>query len=129
MLMPTVARFMTRQPWTISRRATLPHAYQVMRDHAVRHLPVVDAGKLVGVLSERDIQRLAGFGSVTVEDAMSPQVYVVDREQSLGEVAQAMADHKYGSAIVVDPCGNVEGIFTTVDALDALVEVLRRAAQ
>ena len=56
---------------------------------------------------------------LAVEEAMSQEVYSVSPKASLREVAQTMAERKYGSAVVME--GNqVRGIFTTVDALRVL---------
>ena len=60
MLMPTVSRYMTRQPWTISSQSSLSDAHAVMREHAIRHLPVIDDGKLVGIVSDRDLRLSVG---------------------------------------------------------------------
>ena len=49
MLMPSMSRYMTRQPWTIRSGATMADAHALMRSHKIRHLPVLDGGKLVGV--------------------------------------------------------------------------------
>jgi acetoin utilization protein AcuB len=46
---------MTPKPYTIDRRATFTQARQVMRDHAIRHLPVVERGELCGIVSSRDL--------------------------------------------------------------------------
>ena len=53
--MPAISHYMTKQPWTISRKATLAEAHQMMREHEIRHLPVLDNGELVGV-----VQHLVG---------------------------------------------------------------------
>ena len=59
---------------------------------------------------------------------MTVDVYTVTSDDPVDVVVEKMATHKYGSAVVMDPRGGVEGIFTTVDALQVLGEVLRRAA-
>jgi acetoin utilization protein AcuB len=123
---------MTRQPWTIRKDAKMTQAHQMMRAHRIRHLPVLEAGKLVGVVSERDlhlIETLPGGDpdEVAVEEAMSEDVYVVHADDPVDTVVEKMADHKYGSAVVVDGHGAVQGIFTTVDALQVLADVLRTA--
>jgi acetoin utilization protein AcuB len=122
---------MTAQPWTIERDATLAEAYRLMRDHGIRHLPVVDSGDLVGVVSERDLHLLEtvadiALAQIPVSKAMHERPFVVTSDAMLDEVAEIMADHKYGSAIVMGRDG-VEGIFTTTDACRALAEVLQRA--
>jgi len=131
MLMPPISRYMTRQPWTIERSATLNAAHQLMRSHAIRHLPVMDAGKLVGIVSERDLHlietlRDADPDQVTVDDAMTEAVYVAAPTDEVSDVVDRMAAAKLGSAVVMhDLC--VEGIFTSIDALQVLSHVLRRA--
>jgi acetoin utilization protein AcuB len=86
---------------------------------------VLEGGKLAGILSQRDallVETLRDVDPATtaVEEAMTTDVYVVAPDTPLEEVAGAMADHKYGCAVVVDE-DRVVGIFTTVDALRALV--------
>ena len=131
MLMPPISRYMTRQPWTIRRDATLAQARAMMRDHGVRHLPVLEGGKLVGILSERDMYLLERYrhldAAQTVEDAMSEDVYTADPDDPVDTIVEKMAEHKYGSSVVVGRGERVEGIFTTVDGMQVLADVLRRA--
>lgn len=131
MLMPPISRYVTRQPWTIRRDAPLTQAKDLMTEHKIRHLPVLEGGKLVGIVSERDILQLERLRQLddqfTVEDAMVEDVYAVDSEQPTDEVVEAMATNKYGAAVVCDRRGSIEGIFTTVDGMQVLAEVLRRA--
>ncbi|HEY6106961.1 MAG TPA: CBS domain-containing protein, partial [Anaeromyxobacteraceae bacterium] len=54
----TVQKHMTLSPQVISSRYTLAQAHQVMRERNIRHLPVVDDGRLVGVISQRDLYLL-----------------------------------------------------------------------
>jgi acetoin utilization protein AcuB len=125
-----IRRFMTVGPHVITSRHTLAEAHQTMRERGVRHLPVVDDGHLKGVVSQRDLYLLETLRGVDaarelVEEAMSSDPYVVTPEAPLEEVAEAMANQKHGSALVVERA-TVIGIFTTTDALKALVSVLRR---
>ena len=126
-----VERFMTRDPVVVGSQHTLAQAHQIMRENAVRHLPVVDAGRLVGIVSQRDLYLLETLRGVDVarelvEEAMSAEPIAVPPDAALDEVAEQMASRKHGSAVVVEG-GKVVGIFTTTDALRALVSVLRRA--
>ena len=129
--MPAISRYMTRQPWTIRSDAKLSQAHELMRQHQIRHLPVLEAGKLVGIVSERDLNlfdRLIALDpEVTVEDAMTSDVYTATCDEEVDSVVEKMAEHKYGSTVVVNRRGVVEGIFTTVDGMQVLVDVLRRA--
>lgn len=131
MLMPPISRYMTRQPWTIEPSATLTAAHLLMRRHAIRHLPVVDAGRLVGIVTERDLHlietlRDADPDEVTVDDAMTESVYVAAPTDEVSDVVDRMAAGKLGSAVVMRD-QRVEGIFTSIDALQVLSHVLRRA--
>ena len=127
----TVGRFMTARPVCIASDRTLAEAHRTMRERGIRHLPVVDGGRLVGVVSQRDLYLLETLQGVSpeeerVREAMTAEPFTVAAEAPLDEVAVAMAEHKYGSAVVLDR-GQVVGLFTTVDALRALATVLRRA--
>lgn len=120
--------FMTRTVHTIGTQSPLAEAHRMMNEHAIRHLPVLEGGRLVGVVSMRDlhlIETLKGVDpkEVAVEEAMAQEAYTVPPGTALLEVARTMAMHKYGSAVVARE-GNVEGIFTTIDALRALETLL-----
>jgi acetoin utilization protein AcuB len=130
MLMPPISRYMTRQPWTIERNATLTAAHRLMRAHGIRHLPVLEAGKLIGIVSERDLHLIetlpdADPDEVQVEEAMTDQVYIAGPRDEVADVVERMSDQKIGSVIVMDD-SRVEGIFTSIDALQVLASLLRR---
>jgi acetoin utilization protein AcuB len=81
------------------------------------------------MISDRDLAlietlRDVDATKVTVEEAMTQAPYTVSPDASLDEVVATMAEHRYGSAIVMDN-GKVVGVFTTVDALMALSELLQ----
>lgn len=122
--MSTVAEFMTKSPHTIGDDQPVARAHEIMRDHKIRHLPVLHGGKLVGVISLGDLHLIETLGDsdpekIAVEEAMTPDPYVVQPDADLREVAAEMADHKYGTAIVAKGT-KIVGIFTTTDALRAL---------
>lgn len=123
--MSTLTEFMTPAPYTIGNDQLLSRAQSVMREHAIRHLPVLHGGKLVGVVSQGDLHLLAtlkvDLERAKVEDAMTPDPYIVTPDTPLRVVAAAMAEHKYGTAIVAEGA-RVVGIFTTIDALRALAK-------
>jgi len=124
-----VRRFMTLAPKVVAAGSTLGEAHRIMREHCIRHLPVVDGGALVGVVSQRDVyllETLKGVDPATarVEDAMAAEPYAVGPDTPLAEVAGEMARRRIGSAVVVER-GEVIGLFTTVDALGALVTLSR----
>lgn len=124
---------MTAQPLTIGRRASLAKARGLMRVHGIRHLPVVDAGHVVGVLSDSDLHMIEivadyPLEAIDVEDAMTAQPYFVTGDTPIDDLVDAMVEHKYGCALVGRRHGAVEGIFTTTDALRILAALLRPAS-
>lgn len=124
----TIAERMTKTPHLVGTEQSLKTAHDLMRTHRVRHLPVLHGGKLIGVVSERDLHLVETLHDVDparirVEEAMSQDVYAVTPTTPLREVVQEMADRKLGSAVVIDGT-KVVGIFTTVDALETLVGML-----
>jgi acetoin utilization protein AcuB len=101
-----------------------------MTEHGLRHLPVLEHGKLVGILTQRDLYFLETVGNLDpeverVEEGMSQEVYCVAPEARIEDVAAEMAAHKYGCAVVVEG-HKVVGVFTTIDALEVLVQCLQR---
>lgn len=120
----TMRDVMTPQPHTIGRDQTLDVAHRKMLKHDIRHLPVLDDGRLVGMLTQRDLYFLETIAGVDmtndiVEDAMTPDTYRVDPSESVDHVAAVMCERKLGSAVVVED-GQVTGIFTVTDALRLL---------
>jgi acetoin utilization protein AcuB len=125
---PTIQKFMTYSPHTIGADQTMVHAHRLMREHKIRHLPVLRGGHIVGVLSDGDLNLIETLKDVNpetvlVEDAMTEAPYTVAPETPLDEVVSAMAEHKYGSTVVLQN-DKVVGIFTTVDACRAFAELL-----
>ena len=100
----------------------------MMRELHIRHLPVLEGGKVVGVLSDRDLYFIETLkdvdaNKVSVEEAMTPLPYSVSPDAPLNGVVQEMAEHKYGSAIVMQN-GKLVGVLTTTDVLRAFAELL-----
>lgn len=120
---------MTRAPVTIGHDQPLARAHALMNEHGIRHLPVLDGRKLVGIVSQRDLHFLETLQDVdpevvTVSEAMSVDTYVVSTRATVRRVAETMAERKLGSAVVVDSRERVIGVFTTIDALRALAALL-----
>lgn len=124
----TIRQLMTEAPTTIGSDQTLAQAHKIMRERSLRHLPVLRAGKLVGVLSQRDLYFVETVSGVDlaidkVADAMSPDVFTVGPDDTLRDVARTMADRRLGSAVVMEG-GRVLGIFTATDALRHIADAL-----
>jgi acetoin utilization protein AcuB len=126
---PTVGKWMSTAPITIDRDVTLERAHALMRAEAIRHLPIVEGDRLVGMVSRSDLRLIETLSGVDVErvsaaEAMTPEPYAVAPDAPLDEVAAAMAERKIGSAVVVEE-GKVVGMFSAIDALRALTDLLR----
>ncbi len=126
----TVREFMTTCPETIDDDDLLSHASARMAARRIRHLPVVHDDRLVGILSDRDVNLTESLLSdrhprsrpLFVRDAMTEVVFTCGPAAHLHAVAAEMARDKLGSAVVVDrehPL-RVLGVFTSSDALRAL---------
>lgn len=127
----TIKHYMTAAPKTIGFDQTLEHASEQMQKLNVRHLPVLKGGKLIGIISDRDINLVLTFADqdalkLPVEEALTPDPYFTPAEAPLKDVAMQMAEKKFGSALVMDG-QKVIGIFTAVDAMRALADVLQNA--
>lgn len=123
--MKTIESVMSPNIHSIGIGIPLLAAEEQMRKFQVRHLPVLEGGKIMGMLSDRDIKlmkKFPGFEAITVGEAMSPDPYVVSRSAAIREVAAAMAERKLGSAVVAEK-GKILGIFTAVDGMKLLAEL------
>ena len=126
----TMRDVMTPNPYTITAEQSLVVAHDLMRERDLRHLPVMRDGKLVGVVSQRDLYFLGAIAGDDatfdrVLNAMSSEVYTVGPDEDLCDVAKVMAENRYGCAVVVDN-QSVLGIFTSTDALALLAECSKK---
>jgi len=129
----TAADAMTEPAVTVGPTDSLLDAAKLMVDHQVRHLPVVEDGQVVGMLSDRDIRTIAGDPvryveagegeggpMLNVRDAMAPMVLTIRANRPLRDVANELADERVGALPIVDADGKLLGILSYVDALRAL---------
>lgn len=123
----TIGELMTPCPVAIRPEQSLAFAHELMRSHGVRHLPVVEEGRVVGVVSQGDLRLLESIGEVEVdkvpvEEAMVQRPYMVWADTPVSEVLGHMLEQRLGSALVMDRKG-LAGIFTSVDAMVALKQL------
>lgn len=135
---------MTREVFSVSSKDALVDAAQLMSDTGCRHLPVIDNKRLIGILSDRDVQRAvtvamedpedhspAAFGldpSISVGDYMSTPVTTVTLDASLIDVIDRMVDEKIG-AVVVMQNQEVVGIITETDLMKILRSILNHGLE
>ena len=114
-----IVEFMTEMPHTIGHDISISKAHQMMTDLSCHHLPVLDGGHLVGVLSDSDLRLISKLSdeNIKVEDIMTDEPVVVKPDQDIFQVAMLMHEKNIGSVIVSAKEGSPWGIFTATDAL------------
>jgi acetoin utilization protein AcuB len=118
---PLIKSVMTPFPYSVDIDAGIGDAQAMMAEHDIRHLPVKENGKIVSVISDRDIRlRLQSDSqdakeSLRVRDVCVHETYIVELTERLDSVLLHMAHYHIGSALVVKN-GKLAGIFTTTDA-------------
>ncbi len=125
-----VEEYTTPDPITTGEETGIEEVERLMKENGIRHLPVLRGGKVVGIISERDVRLVSGLAwaektLVRASDLMAPDPVTVNCQAPLDEVAFEMSRQKIGSVVVTDEKDNFLGIFTVTDALNALIEVVR----
>ncbi|NOX19000.1 MAG: CBS domain-containing protein [Chlorobi bacterium] len=122
-----IREVMHPDPISIPKETSLSDAYQLMHEKGIRHLPVVEGEKIVGVVTDRDL-RLATSKltehpfdpGVAVENVMSAPVQTAHPSDPIGSATQMMRELKIGCLPVVEN-GELVGIVTGMDILDAML--------
>lgn len=121
---------MTTSPVCVTARTRLKDAIEVMYANDVRHVPVLDHQRLVGILSDRDLRALwdpaldveVRDGRVyerVVSDFMSANPITVEAESDIDDVIELLVEHRVGAVPVVNAEGVLVGIVSYVDVLKA----------
>jgi len=126
-----VSDLMTRSPVVAAPEWPLDKAIGLMAELRLRHLPVVERGTLVGVVSERDLLEATGWkpdryiepdgAPKVVRDSMTLPVETVAADDEVGTAVGLLLDRRLGCLPVVGPAGRLVGILTVADLLAALV--------
>jgi acetoin utilization protein AcuB len=125
---PEISRYMSTNPHSIGIEQPLSKAIELMKEYRIRHLPVLSAGKLLGIISDRDLKFALSLKGVDatqtpVGDIACEEVYSTHPHTPLDEVLKNMARGRLGSAVITDN-GKLVGIFTAVDAIRTFDEFL-----
>lgn len=119
---------MTREVVTVAPDATVADALETMRSNNIRHVPVLDRGRLVGVVTDRDL-RLAldadggGARDTAVAEVMSAPPVTAGPDTPIETAAEILAGRRLGCLPIVDD-GELVGILTESDLLRAFVELM-----
>jgi acetoin utilization protein AcuB len=135
--MTKVGKWMTINPITIEKDATVIEAIHLMKEKNIRRLPVMDKGKIAGILTEKMVADFMPskatsldtweihflLAKTPVTEAMNPKPYKVDPDTDLAECARLLHDRKLNGVLVVDAQNRLAGIFTVTNALEALIAI------
>jgi acetoin utilization protein AcuB len=132
-----VSKYMTQKLITASPDMSVKQAFLVMRTHRVRHIPVVDGGELVGIISDRDLRRprwAEGLDDWTsyyqideahsVADVMTRTPETVQANDPILKAVRILREHRYGALPVLNKDDELIGILSAQDLLGALEEFL-----
>ena len=124
---------MTREVVTLSPRATAAEALALCRERRIRHLPVIEAGRLVGLVSDRDLrsatpalgdpERAAALNEIKVVDHMAREVVTALPDDPIEQAAKSMREENVGCLPVMNGEGIV-GILTTSDVVEAMMHLV-----
>jgi acetoin utilization protein AcuB len=127
-----VANVMTPFPYAVDALDDVRTAHAMMREHGIRHLPVMRDGNLGGIVSARELEVAIELLVEREPEVQLPvwvvckrEPYTVDLEASIADVADAMANQQIG-AVLVTRKGKLAGIITTVDICRAFAELVRK---
>lgn len=132
-----VNKRMTRDPVVVSPADSLADAMRLTRARRIRHLPVVQDGEVVGIVSDRDVrlampspltesddQRVSFLERTRIAEIMRGNVATVGPLDTVEDAAKLMRRTRIGALPVVDAHGRLLGILSESDVLDAFVEIL-----
>ncbi len=133
-----VRDLMTTEVVTLTEDETLAHAQRCMARGRIRHLPVIREGRLVGLITHRDLlaasfsifaevkadEQRRVFATVPVAEAMHRDVVTVPPDLGVSQAARILLENKYGCLPVVDDEGKLQGIVTEADFLRLTVRLL-----
>lgn len=133
---------MTRNPISISPDDNVDAAQNLLKKHKIRRLPVIERGKLVGIVTDKDLMRVspsaattlskyevnALLAKISIREIMSDKVIAVNEHAPIEEAALLMSMNKIGGLPVTSDVGTVVGVITETDIFNALVEIMGLAS-
>ena len=131
-----VKNWMTRDIVSITPDTTLPEAHRLMMEKRIRRLPVVDQGRLVGIVTLGDVRGAEPsdatslsiwelnylLSQLRVKEIMTRNPITVSENATIARAAQMMLEHKISGLPVVDDAGNLVGIITESDIFRLVVQ-------
>ena len=128
--MISVADFMTKDLVTVREADDVALAESLLRLGGIRHLPVVQEGRLVGLLTQRDVLRSGQSGrpaarTLLVSEILTRELTTVRPAMALSQAARLMLERKFGCLPVCDEQGRLVGIVTEADFVRFAADMVR----
>ncbi len=120
-----IKHWMIKDVVTVSPEATVEDAIQLMKKHSIRHLPVTEGDRLVGLVTESSIRQYAlpSLLDLPVREVMIINPITIDAEATIDEAARLIYRYKIGGLPVLQD-GRLVGILTITDLLEAFIELM-----
>jgi CBS domain-containing protein len=139
----SVKGWMTSDVVTVTPDTTLPEAHRLMTDNQIRRLPVIDNGRLVGIITRGDVRGAEAsdatslsiwelqylIAKIKVKEIMTYDPIAISQDATIGQAAQVMLDNKVSGLPVVNGEGKLVGIITESDIFRIVVQEWKEQAQ
>jgi acetoin utilization protein AcuB len=136
-----VRDIMTPNPFTIDSGKPVYEALLLMYEHDIRRLPVIDSGRLVGIISDRDIKQMMGRPSLaakkdsqpeaelklSVAEVMSHEVVTIEDKEDVREAIELIVENKFSGLPVVDRDQKLVGVVSAIDLLRYALDLIDQA--
>lgn len=132
-----VKNWMSKKVITIEAKDSMQHAVSLMKEHRIRMLPVMQRGKLIGVVSDSDLRKASAsdatmldvhemlylISKIKIKDIMTKDPFTVSPDCTVEETAELLMEHKISGVPVVDGGGRVVGVITRDDLFKVLISL------
>ncbi len=118
-----ISDYMTEMPHSINKTMTVKKGLEMMTQYSCHHLPVLEDGNIVGIVSDRDLRiigKATDVASTPIEKVMTDDPLIVDRNDDVRQIVITMKNRGIGSVIVRGDADKPWGIFTATDAISYL---------
>jgi CBS-domain-containing membrane protein len=120
-----VKNCMTLCPLSVPPEADVKVTFNLLKERGFRQAPVVKDGRLIGIVTDRDLRVALTQPNLTVGDIMSSNPVTILEDATVEEAARIIRNRKFNALPVVSKRGELVGIITVTDILDGLLNLLR----
>jgi acetoin utilization protein AcuB len=132
-----VKYWMSSKVITVDEDVSMMKASRIMKQHGIQHLPITRKGRLIGIVSDRDLKEAHPSKATTldihelyylldqlkVKELMSKKLFTTTADETVDKAAAIMLKHDISALPVVDAKGEIEGIITKGDVFRAMVAI------